>query len=205
MSILKKWGLLNDEVPIKKEKPVVAVNPLPTTTQLPADDKFTDFFKKVIEDNNLKGPDYYEFFKAIEAMAGQPLPENSKFQAIFAGFAAQGITKQSLIDSAKFYLGKLDEHNEGFEQSLTGLHTQEVESRQAKINAIQKRKQEIATHMQQLNDELVKISGEEVTLSTEMTTKSNEILSKRASFKASLENFKQTIQSNIQKLEQYVS
>lgn len=205
MSILKRMGLVNDDISAPKKQKIEPVVSTPIITSIPIDDKFSEFFQNVIKENNTKGPDFYEFSEALKATDGQPLPENVKYTVVFAGFAAQGVTKQSLIDSAKFYMGKLDEHSKGFEQSLLGLTSTEVDARQHKIDAIQKRKEEISQIMTKLNEELIKISSDEIAISTEKTTKMHEITAKRNSFNMSVENFKQSIQDKINKITQYVN
>jgi len=206
MSLFKKLGLVEDNKKEEVKKPVVKEQVSNTTVILPVDNnKFTEFFKSVIEQNNIKGPDYYEFVQAIQSMETQPLPENSKFAAVFAGFAAQGVTKASLIESARFYITKLDEHATGFKASISELTKQEVDSRMEELNDITKNNQDIQKAISELNEKLNNNAQRSIVLNAEINQHKQEISTKEVTFNSTLEQFKQSINQNIQKIEQYVS
>lgn len=79
--------------------PSVPVQVDPTSS-----DEFDQYLAKIMDDANLPGPDYYEFSKALDTLKSSPLTNEQKYVTIFAGFGVQGITPQSLIDTANKYL-----------------------------------------------------------------------------------------------------
>jgi len=66
-------------------------------------DKFEKHFEKMFEQANLPGPDYYEFWKMMETLEAHIKDEKARISATFASLAIQGMTKQTLVESAAKY------------------------------------------------------------------------------------------------------
>jgi hypothetical protein len=63
-------------------------------------DKFEQHFSGLFERSNLPGPDYYEFWKMMETLEAHVPDEKTRMAAVFATLSIQGLTKQTLLETA---------------------------------------------------------------------------------------------------------
>src|SRR5690242_16707817 len=61
--------------------------------------EIVEYFEKVFAENNIPGPDYFEFRKALDKMKNVAQDEATKIKTVFIGFEAMGLTAQKLIDT----------------------------------------------------------------------------------------------------------
>jgi DNA repair exonuclease SbcCD ATPase subunit len=92
--------------------------PPPVSAALQADDieKFEKHFEKVFDQANLPGPDYYEFWKMMEALSVHIRDERSRIAATFASLSIQGLTKEKLVSTAQQYKTLISEDRTRFEK-----------------------------------------------------------------------------------------
>jgi hypothetical protein len=165
------------------------------------------------------GYDYLKFLDGQRALAAQIPDEVTRFKATFSFASAFGVTKQKLIDSAKFYLDVLAEEASHFNQGMdeqaktkVGGADAEVASKDAaiaaKITAIENLMDEITDITAKKNAE-IKIRNEEIAaltgLRAEQLNSRNDWTAKIEGFKARFEQVRsrmaQEIADNISKLE----
>lgn len=115
------------------------------------DQKFYNDFIKIIEDNNIEGVDYCEFSKAKKANDNIPgMAEPLKFQSAFHTLKANypQLTKERLLETADFYVGKLNDEEIHFTTEMQNEINAQVNSRldqaKAKQDEIAKKQEEIA-------------------------------------------------------------
>src|SRR5215207_2111901 len=111
-------------------KELIAVPSVPTPT-LPvreSSEKYCAHFEKLFGEANAQGPDYFEFAKMTEAMAGIP-DEKARYAAAFAGLRVQGMDKEHLLGTAAHYLQVLEQDARDFDNSLTAALNEKVAAR----------------------------------------------------------------------------
>src|SRR5687767_10574105 len=111
----------------------VAINPISPSIvgsiNSPDYQAFREQFAKILDDENKRnypGNDYYEFAVMKNAMNAIP-QETLRYQAAFAGWSTGGNqTKESLISTAKVYLGLVDKEISEFESAYQQQYSQQV-------------------------------------------------------------------------------
>ena len=171
------------------------------------DQKFYDSFLKIIEDNNIEGIDYCEFAKAKKAndnIIG--LQDAVKFQMAFNTLKANSptLTKDRILDTANFYIEKLDEEEKNFNAEMQNEINAEVNSKlsqaKSKQEYIVKKQEQIA----QLQAEIGQLNNDIGTLSTDAQTTQVKIENTAKNFKVSLEIVKGQINQDKISIQQLI-
>lgn len=89
--------------------------------------KFMDILLKAIESNNQEGFDYLEYKRALQNLAEMPMDEGTKYKSAFAAAQTMGVTSQSLLDSAQYYIGVLAGEQDKFARALANQKSQQIE------------------------------------------------------------------------------
>src|SRR5690349_1625916 len=84
-----------------------------------SDQKSVDFLENALVKQTQAGFDYLKFKQSIDQLAGLKLDGPTALKSAFATASTMGVTKDSLIDSAKHYLKILGEEKKQFDQALT--------------------------------------------------------------------------------------
>jgi len=160
--------------------------------------KFESHFNELFDKANLPGPDYYEFQKMCQAMAA--LPDETKFPAIFGGLQVQGLTKQTLVESANHYISLIDEDSKKFNSAIDGKIMSEVAQKKNSIidkrKGITEREEMIKKLQEEIASETVSIS----TLEKEANEQEAKANQKSITYKAACETRKALINSDLQKI-----
>ena len=142
----KSWltGLLikEDEQPVQKQQPQTqnasqfqarfnpaqaapAVNPVVIPTMNAdvdtPDQAYLDHLYKFMEEQNIPGPDYFEYANTLHEMSQMAgaIPESSLYQLAYVGLKAQGVTPDVLVQTASHYIELFGKHKQEFENVLT--------------------------------------------------------------------------------------
>jgi hypothetical protein len=143
------------KVMTKGTQSVVETTPVASapTPELKINKDIVDSIKKALEENKLKGYNYYEFMSAVEQQ-NEIASEQKKFQIVFSVVKGMGVTKDQLVSTADHYLKIVEKHKIEFdakvaseeEAKVTRVRT-EADNIEAGITAkteqIEKLKQEI--------------------------------------------------------------
>jgi uncharacterized protein (DUF3084 family) len=192
----------------------------PLATQLvPEDPEITASLANAFKAKASSDYDYLKFLDGQKALAAQIPDEITRFKATFSFASALGVTKQKLIDSAKFYLSVLAEEASHFGQGMDEQTKSKVDAADV---AIQNRNTAIAnknTAIKNLMDEIAQITAtknaeiktrnEEIAMMTaaraELVNNRNDWMAKIEGYKARFEQVRcrvaQEISDNINKLE----
>lgn len=180
---------------------VITVNPPVMTMTSPDFEKFRDQFKAILEDENKRnypGNDYYEFTVMKNAMSAIP-QEELRYQAAFAGWRVGGNqTKESLISTAKIYLGLVDKEIKDFEHAYKTQYDQQVLKNEQVIEQKTKRVQELVEEMNKLNAEIQQLKGENFNNTASLTAKHD-------AFMAAGGAQREEILLELEKINQYIS
>lgn len=142
MDFIKKFFVVEEDT---QTKPVaVDLNKFKTTPMEPVfqnvsdenSKKFVEHFDKLFSDQNLPGPDYFEYSKMTEAMGD--LDPVVKIKSSFAALQSQKLTKEVLLSSANHYLEAIQKDKENFikaieESVINNSKAKEIESLEIKI------------------------------------------------------------------------
>ena len=106
-------------------------------------DKFGKHFEKLFDQQNLPGPDYYEFMKMMETLEAHIRDEKARTSATFAALAIQGLTKEKLVETAKTYQEIIRHDQAQFEKTASEKRDKEIGQ---KIKDVQGLEENIARH-----------------------------------------------------------
>jgi len=152
---------------------------------------------KVIADNNLQGTDYYEFIITKNAMSSIPV-ENERYKVAFAGLSAMGLTKDILNTSAKFYIKTVDNELNSFLDQFAKVFKTEVLDKKDTITAKQKQMVQLSEQINKLNEEIKKMNDD---VQHDEAT----FVMKKNSFMQAASEAQTTIQSELDKINEYIS
>lgn len=164
------------------------------------DERFYNSFLQVIESNNVEGVDYFEFSKALKALATTGMAEPLKYQSAFSTLKATStpvLTKDTLLKTADFYIEKLGQEEADFNKEMEVELQTQVTSRLE--NA--KNKQDQILRMQ---EEISKLQSEVGVLNAEAQQAQSKIESTGKNFKVSMEVLKSQINADKQNINNYI-
>jgi len=168
MSILKKWGLVKEDIPTPT--PVQTQPSAPSPTAIPsawtvkpietAIGSATDYnshFDEIISKANIPKPGYPEFSAALKNLSG--LTDEQKYVTIFSIFSAQGITANKLIDSAKSVSSPLDNDKTEFDNGVRASRKETVEDIAVEIENKKKEVENLTLKIKETNEEIERLKS----------------------------------------------
>lgn len=159
--------------------------------------EFGQYLDKILQDANLPGPDYYEFANALNTLKASPLTEEQKYVTIFAGFAAQGVTPQALVDAAQKYIAILGQKKST--EFDTSVQSAELAIK-TKEESIRVWGEENIKLSNQIADNAKKISD----ATTEVNQMKTKVEVKKTTFNMAYQNFIKKIMDDIENIKKYL-
>jgi len=178
------------------------------TSYTPTDGNNEEFMQVIataLENRNIPGPDYFEFAKALEFLKTKPMDEATKFYSAFAGLNAAGLTKEKLIETANFYISKIDEMVQSFNAEIDALLNSEVANKQQAVDSLTQENEKIEAEMKRLTELRNKNNDTIQTLSIDINKEITSLNMKRAGFDAAAKEYSSNIQKNIQKIQSHIT
>lgn len=171
------------------------------------DKKFVDHFVSLIENSNLKGPDYFEYMQALKGLSGLGLSEDKQYQASWASFKAMGgITDVNVLtNTANQYIDVLDNDRQGFLKDVDAAITEKVGGLK---NALKSSQDENEAMAKQIVDLQNRINGnnEKITkTATDISEQSAKITTNKNNYEITYNSFVEQIKGDIAKIKQYLS
>ena len=118
------------------------------------DERSLEFLSNAIEKNNLPGFDYFEFKRAVTALAQMKLDEATSYKSAFATAATVGLTKEKLIETAGYYREVLLKEKEHFDKALDSQNATRVTSREQEIKRLRDQIERHKADIARLQDEI---------------------------------------------------
>jgi len=160
--------------------------------------KYVEHLKNVIDQNNIEGPDFLEFSKALENMNGLPLNEQQKITNAFSILATTGLTKEHLISTGNQYLTILDKESSDFKTELQAARNTKIDSKQTEIQKLTAENEEFSNKIQ-ANIQKIAV------LNSEIQTSSLELSSNESAFNQAFSQIKNQITNLLTSISNYLS
>jgi chromosome segregation ATPase len=112
-----------------------------------ADQKSVDFLENAMIKQTQPGFDYLKFKQSVDQLAGLKLDTSTALKSAFVTASTMGVTKESLLQSARHYLTILGEEKNQFDQALTNQVQQRIDSKKSELQNLQ---QQIEEHRRQI-------------------------------------------------------
>lgn len=195
---------VNQSIPMA---PVMVAN-----TETP-DQAYLDHLYKFMEDQNIPGPDYFEYANTLHEMGqmASGIPEASLFQLAYVGLKAQGVTPQTLVKTASKYIELFAQHKQEFETYLSQegsaqvtTKTQEIQTLQQANTQSEAKINEITLQIQQLQQQMVVNAQKIAENNTFIQGESQKIITKKVKFEKAYQIVVDKVNGDIQKIQNYV-
>lgn len=159
--------------------------------------EIVEYFKTLMKENNIPGPDFQEFVVALEDAKNDPSDEQTKVKGVFRGFKAMGVTVQTLIESAGKYKALFSSKLDAFNKDQDS----EIQKKQSELDSLKAKNQQIDEQMKKLNDQKLENSN----LSSQLNDEILEIGKRKGDFSATYDEIVKEIDSNIELINKHLS
>lgn len=150
------------------------------------DKKSLDFLLKAIAKNNQSGFDYLEFKQALIRLKKMEVEETTAIKSAFATASTVGVTKDSLLQSADYYLNILKDE---FKQFNTAMEKQ----MESKVHSREKQKSSLESKQSSLEKKIQDITGELEELRTKLSSIDQETDTARQKIEETSDRFEKTL------------
>ena len=171
------------------------------------DKKFVDHFVSLLENSNLKGPDYFEYMQALKSLSGLGLSEDKQYQAAWASFKAMGgITDVNVLsNTANQYIGFLDNDRQGFLKDVEAAIVQKVGGLKNDLKSTQDENEAMAKQIIDLQNR-INANNEKITKTTgDITEQSAKITTNKNNYEITYSSFVEQIKGDIARIKQYLA
>lgn len=113
--------------------------------------KKMDFFRDLLNEANLPGPDLKEFIDSINEL--NDMPGDQKYTMVWKILCKNGLTWDKIEKSYTVYLQKIEESAKSFQELIKSSESSEVIGGKARIEEIIKQKEQYQQQLQKLDEE----------------------------------------------------
>lgn len=164
-------------------------------------EKFEKYFDKLLDQANLPGPDYFEFYKMMDSLEVHIQDEKTRLSATFAALSIQGLTKQTLIDTANKYKAIIEKDKEAFENALNNKLKLEVGQRQSELQNLEKNILANSEQIQKLTKEISESQTLIGKLKTEVLEEENKLSKKNNGYQVASQAIINKISTDLNKIQ----
>ncbi|MBX2817454.1 MAG: hypothetical protein KTR24_15705 [Saprospiraceae bacterium] len=187
--------------------PKVSIEPIDPSTlaEGKVNSKFMEILLKAIEANNQSGFDYLEYKRALQNLGKMSMDEATRYKSAFAAAQTMGVTPSALLESAKHYLGVLDQEQSKFGNALTNQRAQQIDGGQQKMvdleKAIAAKEDQIAV----LQKEITQARAEYDQMHQEVQNASIKVEQTRINFETTFASLTDQIKQDVANIKQYLT
>lgn len=168
------------------------------------ENRFLSILAQAIEKNNQQGFDYFEFRQSLINLSKLNMDEMTKYKSAYAAAQAMGVSPAALVESAKFYLGLLNDEGKKFSIAEQNQRTKVVEDRKNELTQIAaeiQKKQEMIIQLQAEVEKLNKILEDKKQDAANMAGKLEHT---KNEFETAMKSIAGKISEDIEKMNQYL-
>ncbi len=164
--------------------------------------KYERHFEQLFESANLPGPDYFEFWRTMDALEAHIPNEVDRMKAAFASLAVQGLDKAKLISTAVKYRDIVAQDKVNFEGAVQQKATSEIAERQREEETLRQQNDERRRQIAQLQQEIDRTEERLAQLQHEIEREKQKIEQVRRSYMAAHESMIDKINADIERFQQ---
>jgi len=124
------------------------------------DQKSVDFLENAMIKETQPGFDYLKFKQSVDQLAGLKLDVPTSLKSAFMTASTIGVTKDSLLQSARHYLTILGDEKKQFDQALNNQVQQRIDSKKAELAQLQKQIEDHKRQIVTLEKQIVEFQGQ---------------------------------------------
>lgn len=177
------------------------------------DQTYLDHLYKFMEDQNIPGPDYFEYANTLHEMSQMAgaIPEASLYQLAYVGLKAQGVTPTQLVQTATKYVDLFNKHKQEFENYLSQEGSAQVTAKSQEIKVLEDNNRaaeakinEITQQIQALQQQMVVNAQKIAENNTYIQNEGQKLTVKKTKFEKAYKIVVDKVNGDIQKIQNYV-
>jgi septal ring factor EnvC (AmiA/AmiB activator) len=162
------------------------------------DQKSVDFLENAMAKQSQPGFDYLKFKQSIDQLASLKLDGPTSLKSAFATASTMGVTKDSLLQSARHYLTILGDEKKQFDQALNNQVQQRIDSKKEELLKLQ---QQIEDHKRQIS----KLEKQILEFEDKISRSDEEVTEAKASIEQTKMKFENTYQQFVSAIERDIT
>lgn len=168
------------------------------------DNKFLNILFHALEKNNLEGLDYLEFKNSLKALSNMPMNEETRYKSAFAMASSMGVTPRKLIETAKFYIGILQDEEKKFQQAVAQQNQSKVGTQRNALTKIESSIQQKKEQIQRLSKEIEQQEKKATVIRKEIEQATVKVTTTKNNFIASYNAVRGQIEKDIKNMKKYL-
>ena len=162
------------------------------------DQKSVDFLENAMAKQSQPGFDYLKFKQSIGQLAGLNLDTTTSLKSAFATASTMGVTKDTLLQSARHYLTILGNEKKQFDQALNNQVQQRIATKKEELQKLQL---QIEDHRRQI----AKLEKQIVEFQEKISRSDEEVNEAKASIDQTKSKFENTYQQFVSAIERDIT
>ena len=169
-----------------------------------SDQKSVDFLENAIAKQSQPGFDYLKFKQSVSQLASLNLDTTTSLKSAFATASTMGVTKDTLLHSARHYLTVLGDEKKQFDQALNNQVQQRIASRKEELQKLQQQIEEHKRQIQKLEKQIIEFQ-EKISRSDEEVSEAKASIDlTKSKFESTYQQFVSAIEKDITAIQQHL-
>jgi chromosome segregation ATPase len=168
-------------------------------------DKFVEILATALEKNNQEGFDYFEFRQSLKNLAKMQMDEATKYKSAYALAQTMGADVGKLSESAKYYLGVLENERSKFGEAHAQQRAKLIGNREDEIKQLEMQIQQKTEQIQQLTRDIEDHRKRGELLRSEINESTVKIETTKADFETTFQSVTAQIEQDIAKIQQHLT
>lgn len=169
-----------------------------------SDQKSVDFLENALVKQSQPGFDYLKFKQSIEQLAGLNLDTTTSLKSAFATASTMGVTKDSLLQSARHYLTILGDEKKQFDHALNNQVQQRIASRKEELQKLQHQIEENKRQIARLEKQIVEFQEKILRSDEEVSEAKASIDQTKMKFESTYQQFVSAIERDMTAIQQHL-
>jgi hypothetical protein len=166
--------------------------------------KYREHIKEVMRGANQQGPDYFEFSEALERNASMNLDRGVAFVVAYNSLISLGLSKQKLVETAQYYITKLQEDLNGFKADREERRQRDVLGKENDIKNLHNENEQIRLEIEKLSQKMSDNNQRISQLEVEKTTAEQKITTSTSNMEKAINDEIARINNDIATINQVI-
>lgn len=166
------------------------------------DQKSVDFLENALGKQSQPGFDYLKFKQSIQQLSSLNLDSSTSLKSAFATASTIGVTKDSLLQSARHYLTVLDDEKKQFDQALNNQVQQRIATKKDELANLQAQIEDHRKQIIKLEKQIAEFQERISRSDEELNDARNSIDQTKMKFETTYQEFVAAIENDITLIQQ---
>ena len=166
------------------------------------DQKSVDFLENALIKQTQPGFDFLKFKQSISQLASLNLDATTSLKSAFATASTMGVTKDSLLQSARHYLTVLGDEKKQFDEALNKQVQQRIASKKDELSSLQSQIEDHKRQISKLEKQIMEFQEKISRSDEEMAEARTSIDQTKMKFETTYQQFVAAIEKDITSIQQ---